>query len=159
MLQRFKPLPLVGETCRDGSLPTRAADYARDTIALGWEERLKTRARRRSDGGVEFATTLERGTVLRSGDAFVVDDLRLVIAVVEREEPVLVVRPAGVALWALYGYQIGNSHQPMMIEADAIVCADVPGMEQILEQHGMPFTRETRPFTPVSGIADHRHGG
>ena len=47
----------------------------------------------------------------------------------------------------------------MMIAADAIVCADLMGMAQVLEQHAIPFTRDTRPFTPMGFVADHRHAG
>ncbi|HEX4347344.1 MAG TPA: urease accessory protein UreE [Vicinamibacterales bacterium] len=147
----------MNDVCREDALPERARPYAADTITLGWEDRLKARARRRSDGGAEFATTLERGVVLSGGDVFVIDELALSVAVVERPEPVFVVRPKNAAEAALFGYQIGNSHQPLMITGDAIVCADLPGMEQILEQYGIPFERTSRPFTPVSGAADHSH--
>ena len=47
--------------------------------------------RRRTDGGVEFGTSLPRGTVLRDGDCFVLDATRLSSTVVERPEPVFVV--------------------------------------------------------------------
>ena len=40
-------------------------------------------------------------------------------------------------------------------EADAIVCPDVPGMEQVLTYHVIPFTREQRAFTPVSQAPGH----
>ena len=72
-------------------------------------------------------------------------------------EPVLVVRPTTAREWALFGYQIGNSHQPVMLDDDAIVCAELPGMEQVLAYHGIPFLRESRPFTPVGPSASHLH--
>ena len=161
MLQVFRALPTVVEVHRADALPARAAAYARDTMALGWEERLRARGRRKADGGTEFGTSLPRGTVLMDGDALVVDALSLVVTVIASEESVLVVRPATFAEWGLYGYHIGNSHQPLMLTADAIVCPDVPGMDQVLDQHGIPYAREARAFTPVSsmGDADHRHGG
>ena len=157
MVQLFKPVPSAAEAFRADALPDRARAYTTDTITLGWEDRFRARARRRTDAGAEFATTLPRGTVLRAGDVLVVDDLRLVVGVVEREEPVFVVRPKSAAEWGLYGYQIGNTHQPMMIDGDAIVCADLPGMEQVLAQYGIPFEPENRRFTPVSGSVAHRH--
>ena len=167
----FKTVPTASQAVRDDAVPARALAYVRDTIALGWEERLKARARRTSDAGREFATTLPRGTVLRDGDLLIVDDLRVLVAVVERSEPVLIVRPRSAEECALFAYYIGNSHMPMMIEqsqtpppaqpgsAPVIVCADVLGMEQVLEQYRIPFERGERPFTPVSGMADHRHRG
>ncbi len=160
MLQVFKPLPTARETCRTDTLPERARAYARDTITLGWEERLKVRARRRSDGGVEFGAVLDRGTMLRGGDCFILDDPPLVVSVVEQREAVFVIEPRTSADWGRFAYQIGNSHQPMMLTDTAIVCPDVLGMEQVLAYHGIPFTRATRVFTPLgyaSDLAAHRH--
>jgi urease accessory protein len=153
----FRTIPTVTAAYRAGDVPERAAGYAAGTMTLGWEERLRARARRCSDDGAEFATALPRGTVLRAGDVLVVDDLALAVSVVERPEAVFVVRPRSPGEWGLYGYQIGNSHQPMMIDGGEIICADLPGMAQVLAQHGIPFERATRPFTPLSGAAAHHH--
>jgi urease accessory protein UreE len=157
MLQMFKPLPVAREVCREEIVPAHARDYARDAITLGWEARLKARGRRISDTGLEFGTALKRGTILRAGDCFVLDQTRVLIVVAERAEPVFVIRPASTEEWALFAYHIGNNHQPMMIADAAIVCPDVPGIVQVLEQHGIPFSRAGRTFTPVGVLADHRH--
>ena len=153
----FKSLPVVHEVHRAGAFPGAAARYLRDAITLGWEERLRIRARRISDRGVEFATALPRGTILRQDDCLVVDALELVAVVVERAEPVFVISPATPSEWAEFAYHIGNSHQPMMLTEREIVCADLPGMDQVLDQHAIAFTRTTRPFTPIGQSADHRH--
>ena len=157
-LQLFTPLPVAREVHRDDSLPARAREYTRDTVTLGWEDRLKARGRRTSDRGLEFGTALERGTVLERGDCFVLDGPRVVVTIVARDEPVFIITPRSPAEWGLFAYHIGNNHQPMMIADADIVCPDVPGLEQLLEQHGIPFSRATRSFTPVGALADHRHG-
>ena len=157
VLERFKPLPTAEQVVVGPSLPPGTDSYFQDTITLGWEERLRTRGRRTSDRGVEFGTALPRGTVLRGGDRLVLAMLRLVVTVVERAEPVLVIRPATPEDWGLYGYHIGNSHQPIMITADEIVCPDILGVRQILEHHRIPFTEREQPFTPVALNLDHRH--
>ena len=64
-------------------------------------------------------------------------------------------RAASAAQAARWAYYIGNSHQPLMIADDALVCADVPGMEQVLTWHAIPFTREQRAFTPESQGPEH----
>jgi urease accessory protein len=162
VLQVFKSLPVVDEVHREDALPANAHGYARHTITLGWEERLKARGRRRTDAGVEFGAALPRGTILRAGDCFVIDLHATVAAVIERDEPVLMIEPRTPSEWGLFGYHIGNSHQPVMITDRAIVCPDVPGMEQVLACHGIPFSRSLQPFTPV-GLAEginasaHRH--
>ena len=44
-----------------------------------------------------------------------------------------------------------------IIDGDRIICPDVPGMAELLEGHGMTFTREVRRFTPIGQITDHGH--
>ena len=153
----FKSLPVARGVFREEDVPPLARGYARDAITLGWEDRLKARGRRRSDTGFEFGLTLARGTILREGDCFVLDDARVVVVVAERAEPVFVIKPASPEEWGLFAYHIGNNHQPMMIADGGIVCPDGPGMLQVLDQHGMPFSRAMRPFTPVGAVPDHRH--
>jgi len=157
MLQVFRSLPIVHAVHRRDTLPASAHGYTQDTITLGWEERLKARGRRRSDGGVEFGTTLPRGAALREGDCLVLEGPAVVVTVVERPEPVLIVEPRTAAEWGLYAYYIGNSHHPVMIADRGLVCPDGPGMEQVLLQHGIAYSRSNLPFTPVGLLLDHRH--
>ena len=148
VLQRFKSVPIAHDVFRLDGLPEGARTAPLDTITLGWEERAKTRARRRSDGGVEFATALKRATVLREDDCFVLP--RLVVRVVERREPVFVIEPRMPGEWGRFAYHLGNSHQSIMVTDTALVCADVPGARQVLEYHGIPYARDERPFTPLT---------
>jgi urease accessory protein len=145
----FRFLPVADAIFRIERLPAALVTAPRDRIALGWEERTKTRARLRSEGGVEFGTALPRGSVLREGDCLALENPPLVVVIHELPEPVYVLRPSSAEEWALWGYHLGNSHQPLMIAADALVCPDVPGMQQVLDYHRIPFARETRAFTPV----------
>ena len=137
--------------------PPHASGYGRDTVTLGWEDRTYVHGRRRTDGGVEFGTSLPRGTVLRAGDHFLLDELRLVVAIVERPEPVFVVEPRTPREWALFAYQIGNRHQPVMVADEGLLIPDTPGVERLLQQYQMPYRREVRPFTPVAGTSGHHH--
>jgi urease accessory protein len=157
MLDVFRSLPVARAVYAADGLPDASRGYARDTIGLGWEARMKARGRRRSDGGVEFGTALPRGTVLRDGDLLVVEEDRLIVMVIALDEPVFVIEPVSPADWGLFAYQIGNSHQPLMLTDREIVCPDVPGMEQVLGYHRIPFTRATRRFTPVTQVATHQH--
>jgi urease accessory protein len=150
-------LMVVSEIFNAEELPASARGFARDTVTLGWEDRTHVHGRRRTDGGVEFGTSLPRGSVLRAGDCLVFEAERLVVFVVERPEAVFVIAPRGESEWALFAYHIGNRHQPLMIAPDALVCPDVPGVEALLRQHHMPYTRATRPFTPVATVAGHQH--
>jgi len=142
--------------CED-TLPVTARGYARDTITLGWEDRLHARARRRSDGGLAFGLSVPRGTVLRGGDCLVLDEVKAVVVVIEQPEPVFLIEPHTPQEWGLYAYHIGNRHQPLMITDAGIVCPDAAGVGQLLEQHRIPFTRTTIPFTPAASTANHHH--
>ena len=152
-----KKMTIVERVVRECDLPDSCGGFGRDAITLGWEERTHVHGRRRTDGGVEFGASLPRGTVLRSGDCFVLDAERLVVSIVEKPEPVFVISPRGEAESALFAYHIGNRHQPIMIENGSLVCPDVPGVEQLLQQHRMPYSRAVRPFTPVATTSGHQH--
>jgi urease accessory protein len=148
-------LIVVEQIHPEDALPAAACGYARDTITLGWEDRQHVRGRRRSDGGIAFGLSLPRGTVLRGGDCIVVDDVKTIVVVVERSEPVFLVKPHSPQEWGLYAYHIGNRHQPLMITERGIVCPDVAGVEQLLEHQHIPFARTTLPFTPATSVAHH----
>ena len=153
----FRSIPIVTARHRPDATRVPLAGYRRETITLGWEDRLRIRARRTSDQGFEFGTALERGTVLAGGDLFVFDAQQVVVEVREKLEPVFVIRPAAPEAWGRFAYHIGNSHQPLMVGTGALICADLPGMEQVLRYHSIPFTREMMAFTPVGQIPDHQH--
>src|SRR5215510_3600286 len=68
VLSALRSLPICRSVYREDTLPENARPCQRDRITLGWEERLKARARRTSDGGLQFGTALQRGSVLRAGD-------------------------------------------------------------------------------------------
>lgn len=153
----FRSLPVADAVVSADALPPEAADYEWDDIVLDWEQRLKARSRRITSSGVEFATALPRGTVLRDGDCFVLPTLCLKVRVTECAEQVLIVRPGSAIDAAEFAYHIGNSHSPMMLDDGLIICPEIPGMTQLLTYHRIPFERAERPFTPIGQVADHRH--
>jgi urease accessory protein len=150
-------MTVVERVFTEHDLPESCRAFARQDVTLGWEDRTHGHGRRRTDGGVDFATSLPRGTVLRAGDHFVLETERLIVVVVERPEAVFVIEPRSAPEWGLFAYHIGNRHQPLMITDRSLVCPDVPGVEALLQQHRMPFTRATMPFTPAATVAGHQH--
>ena len=147
----FKTIPIADAIYRADTLPAMARTYAHDSIVLGWEDRQKTRGRRVSGGGIEFGTSLPRGSVLRAGDCLVVDPARIVVEVVERLEAAFVIEPRTPAEWGLFAYHIGNGHQPLMVTDRALICPDLPGVEMLLQYHGIPYARAEMAFTPTTG--------
>src|SRR6516162_4854277 len=142
---------------REDALPPTVRGYARDTLTLGWDDRLRVRGHRRSEGGVAFGLSLPRGTIMRGGDCLVLDEAKTVVVVVERPEPVFLIEPRTPQEWGLFAYHIGNRHLPLMITEAKIVCPDVAGVEQLLEQQHIPFARATLAFTPTTWVAHHHH--
>ena len=150
-------MTVVERIFKESELPDASRAFGRDTVTLGWEDRTHRHGRRRTDGGVEFGTSLPRGAVLHDGDRLMLDEERLVVAIVERAEPVFVIEPRTPPEWALFAYHIGNRHQPVMITDRSLVCPEVPGVELLLQQHHMPYVRATLPFTPVATVVGHQH--
>ena len=153
----FRSLPVVKEIVREDALPPGMQDWARHTMTLGWEARLKTRARLRSDEGLEFGIALRLGVMLRDGDCLAVSSAQTVVRVVEEPESVLVIVPTDAEEWARIGYQLGNLHQPIMIGPGEIVCLNTLGLAETLAQLGIAFTDAERPFTPLAPMMDHAH--
>ena len=148
---------VIDKLYRPADLPASCLAYRRDTMTLGWEDRMQAHGKRRSDNGVELGLALPRGTILRAGDCLVLDEQQTVVTVAERPEPVFVIEPRTSPQWATYAYHIGNRHQPVMITERTLVCPDVPGVEQMLRQHQIPYARAMQPFTPVTVTATHNH--
>ena len=147
---------VIDQIHRKDVLPPTASGYALETITLGWDDRLRVHGRRRSDSGIAFGLFLPRGTILRGGDCLVLDELKTVVVVIERPEPVFMIAPATPQEWGLYAYHIGNRHHPLMVTETGIVCTDVAGLEQLLEHERIPFVRTALPFTPATAVAnDH----
>jgi len=150
-------LTIIEQTYPEDALTRTTRGYALDTITLGWEDRLRGRGRHRSDRGIVFGLSLPRGTMLRGGDSLVLHEAKTVVIVVERPEPVFLIEPRTPQEWGLFGYHIGNRHLPLMITQSGIVCPDVAGVEPLLHQQRIPYTRTTLPFTPATAVAGHQH--
>jgi len=148
-------LIVIEQIHREDTLPPATRGYARDTLTLGWDDRVRVHGRRRSDGGIAFGLFLPRGTILRDGDCLVIDEAKTIVVVVERPEPVCVIEPRTPQEWGLFAYHIGNRHQPLMITETGLLCPDEAGVEQLLQQQSIPFTQTTRPFTPVTAGDSH----
>ena len=154
----FRSLPMAESVLDLERLPAGVVEHPRDTVVLGWTERTSPRGRWTTEGGVEFAASLPRGTVLSEGHALTIDRPPLLILVRAKPEPVLVARPESTAQAVLWAYQLGNAHLPLMLEAELLICPDDRGVEEVFAFHTIPFTRDTRPFTPLSQGPGHHSG-
>ncbi|TRD15610.1 urease accessory protein UreE [Palleronia caenipelagi] len=128
---------------------THAHD-APDRVTLSYEDRMLRRKVLTSDGGERFLVDLDHATSLGAGDAFALEDGRLIG-----------VAPAPEALLEVTGdlprlaWHIGNRHTPCQIEADRLLIRDDRVMRGMLDTLGAAYREMVAPFTPEGGAYGH----
>lgn len=132
------------------SLRRLAGGSAFDQVVLSYDERFLRRKRLVTKQGNGFLVSLDETTSVAHGDAFVLDDGRL-IAVIAAEEPVLVVTGD----LARLAWHIGNRHTPCQIEPARLLIGRDHVLEAMLRQMGAAVTHRMEPFTPEGGAYGH----
>lgn len=137
-----------------------------DTVTLGYDARFLRRKALVSAGGLRFLADLAETVSLDAGDAFELEDGRL-IGVRATEEPLIEVRGD----LARLAWHIGNRHTPCEIRADRLLIREDRVLADMLTGLGARLTRIVGAFTPEGGAYghgrtmghdhghDHRHGG
>jgi len=148
VVEQIRPISTLG---------SEYSAYRRDTITLSWEDRRQGHGRRKSDSGIEFAISLPDGTVLKSGDCFVLGEEQAIVAVQEAVQPVYVIRPKTSQEWAYYAYHVGNRHQSVMIGESELIFLDNPAVRSLLDQLHVHYTTDARPFTAALANIGHAH--
>jgi urease accessory protein len=136
------------------------ADKVVDTIALDHEGRHRRRVALKGAKGTEFLLDLEKATSAKGGDAFKLEDGRL-IQVVAAPEALLEIRAESPARLAKIAWHVGNRHTPAEITADAIYIADDHVLSEMVRGLGGAVARVSRAFEPERGAYDghgHDHG-
>jgi urease accessory protein len=131
-------------------LPRSAFAMADDRITLGYEARFLRRKRLESDNGASFMVDLVETTSLSPGDAFRLDDGR-VIEVAAAEEPVVVIKGDLPRL----AWHIGNRHTPCQITTTHLVIRRDHVLEAMLAQLGAETKPALLPFHPEGGAYGH----
>ncbi|MCE4222718.1 urease accessory protein UreE [Methylobacterium sp. C25] len=123
-----------------------------DTVVLDHAAR-KVSARSLSGlGGIAFDLALEKPTEVQDGDAFRLDDGRL-IAVKAAEEALLEVRAENVARLVRLAWQLGGNHVPAEIGADVLYVPD--SAAELVRGSGCAATPVQRAFRPEKEAHDH----
>lgn len=135
-------LPMALILHRSGQWPRLATGR----VVLGYDERFLRRKRLTMASGDAFLVDLAETTNLLAGDAFELDDGRLV-EIAAAEEPVLVIRGDLVRL----AWHIGNRHTPCQIEADRLLIRADHVLADMLSGLGASVTEGREPFTPEGG--------
>jgi len=116
---------IVGRATEDG-WPDLLAGARVDVLHLDQAEAQKSRLRKATDGGVEVAISLDRGTQLRDGDILAWDEARrtAVVARVHLKEVLIIdlsalfdgPREVAMARCVELGHALGNQHWPAVVK-------------------------------------------
>ena len=118
---------------------------------LTYEDRFFRRKRLSTEAGLSFVVDMAQTTNFDDGDAFELEDGRL-IEVVAAPEPLLAVTGSDLTRLA---WHVGNRHTPCQIEPGRLLIREDAVIGHMLEHLGATVTPVTEPFTPEGGAYGH----
>jgi urease accessory protein len=121
-----------------------------DTVVLDFDDRHRRRMAMRGTRGLEFLLDLENATVLRGGDALVLDDNRL-IEVVAAPEPLAEIRGNDPQHLVRVAWHLGNRHLPTQITARGLRIRRDHVIEAMVKGLGARVIEIEAPFDPEGG--------
>jgi urease accessory protein len=129
-----------------------------DTVVLDFDGRHRRRMAMTGTRGLEFLLDLENATVLRGGDALVLDDGRL-IEVVAAPEPLAEIRGSDPQHLVRVAWHLGNRHLPTQITAKGLRIRRDHVIEAMVKGLGARVIEIEAPFDPEGGAyAGGGHG-
>jgi urease accessory protein len=126
------------------------ASAADDTVVLDHDLRHRRRIALRGEGGTEFLLDLPEATVLRDGDALVLEDGRTV-AVRAAPEPLAEIIADDPPALARIAWHIGNRHLPAAISAGRLLIRRDHVIEEMVRGLGATVRHVDAPFEPEGG--------
>jgi len=123
---------------------------ASDQVTLDYEGRFFRRKVLTTARGERFLVDLEHTTSLNHGDAFELEDGRLIEVCAAAESLMEVTGDLTRLAW-----HIGNRHMPCQIEADRLLIQRDHVMRDMLQKLGATLREVSEPFTPEGGAYGH----
>jgi len=120
---------------------------SKGSVTLSYDARFLRRKLLTTDQGEAVLVDLPETVSLNAGDAFELEDGRL-IAVIPAVEDLLEI--SGAALVRL-AWHIGNRHTPCQIEQSRLLVQKEPVMQDMLAKLGAELREVSEPFTPEGG--------
>jgi urease accessory protein len=133
------------------------SDRIADTIVLDHDGRHRRRMMLKALKGTEFLLDLEKAVAVKGGDAFKLEDGRLV-QVMAAPQKLLEIRAETPTRLARIAWHIGNRHTPAEITGDAIYIEADHVLAEMVRGQGGAVTDVTRPFEPERGAYEGGHG-
>jgi urease accessory protein len=129
---------------------TTHAHHGDAQVTLTYEERFLRRKVLTTDAGEAFLVDLAETASLGHGDAFVLDDGRL-IEVIAAPEPLYEITGD----LARLAWHIGNRHTPCQIEPHRLLIARDHVLGEMVVRLGGRLREVNEPFTPEGGAYGH----
>ena len=126
------------------------AGVAADCVNLSYDDRHRRRIAIQAESGLMLLLDLAEATLLRDGDALVLDDGRLV-EVRARPEPLLEVRGRDAHHLTRLVWHLGNRHVPAAIEPDRVLIRPDPVIAEMLAGLAAEIAAVQAPFDPEGG--------
>ncbi len=126
-------------------------EEAVDRCVLTYDDRFLRRKTLTGEGGTRFLADLRKTTSLDAGEAFELDDGRLIEIAAAPEALYAVTGPD----LARLAWHIGNRHTPCRIEAERLLIQRDKVIGHMLEHLGATLTEVSEPFTPEGGAYGH----
>ncbi|MBP0614260.1 urease accessory protein UreE [Jiella mangrovi] len=126
-----------------------------DTITLDETSRHRRRMAMVSDGGIAFLLDLSEATLLRDGDAILLDNGQRIL-VKAKPEPLYEIRGRDTAHLVALAWQLGNRHLAAQIFEDRLVIRQDPVIRSMVEGLGGDVREIEAAFDPEGG-AYHSH--
>ncbi|GJE54200.1 MULTISPECIES: urease accessory protein UreE [Methylobacterium] len=123
-----------------------------DAVVLDHAARKAATGRLSASGGTVFDLALEKTVQVEDGDAFRLDDGRLV-AVKAAEEALLEVRAGNPARLVRLAWQLGGSHVPAEVGPDVLYVPE--SAAELVRGSGCSASPVTRAFKPEKEAHDH----
>jgi urease accessory protein len=144
------------------------AGEAADRVILDYDDRHRRRIAMTGNNGISFLLDLPAPTELRSGDALLLEDGRL-IEIVAAREPLLEIRCADPSLLARIAWHLGNRHLPtqimsgcLRVRRDHVIAdlsvrlgAQIIEIEASFDPEGGAYRKA--PDVANAGAHEHRH--
>lgn len=122
------------------------SDPADDRVALNYQGRFLRRSALTGERGLAFLAVLERSASLAEGDAFLLDDGR-VVAVMAASEPLY--RVTGDL--ARLAWHVGSWRAPCAVESGALLIRRDAALGEMLRELGATLDEAEGPFRPETG--------
>lgn len=128
-----------------------------ERVYLSSDDLVKRIQRVTTDHGNEVGIRLKEPKDLVDGDILFMDQKNIIVVSVTSDD-LLVLRPQTMKQMGEIAHQLGNRHLPAQFEGEEMLVQYDYLVEELLEQLGVPFSRETRKVKKAFRHIGHSHG-